>query len=82
FVQTLNISFTFSSLVMAAGLAKLSLMGWGTIVLGVIGIGPVFLGVHLGGRLRRRLDDDSFRRLILMALVGLGLALLARPFLT
>jgi hypothetical protein len=39
---------------------------------------PAILGMVLGRRLRTRLAEATFRRLFHLALVGLGVAILAR----
>jgi uncharacterized membrane protein YfcA len=75
FVQTINISFTVSSLVMLAGLYRLQMLD-GPLLLGsAVGILPVAAGIYLGGRIRRRLAERLFRTLVLGLLVVLGLNL-------
>ena len=89
FVQAINVSFSLSSLVMAAGLAHLGLMTWAALAASLAGLVPVFLGVRLGGRLRTRLSPEAFRRAVLIRGMGvvalctliLAPALLAAPFL-
>jgi uncharacterized membrane protein YfcA len=81
FVQTINILFTSSSLVMAVGLTKLGLMTPATLVISVIGLVPVFVGVRLGGRLRRWLSPDHFRVSVLAVLLVLGISMAVRSML-
>jgi len=78
FVQAINCSFTFSSLVMAAGLSKIGLMTWETAAVSAGGLIPVYVGVTLGGFIRRRLDADIFRKLVLLMLLAGGAVLVAR----
>ncbi|MGB0683303.1 MAG: sulfite exporter TauE/SafE family protein [Magnetovibrionaceae bacterium] len=81
FVQAINISFTFSTLVMVAGLAKLDILSVSSGVIGLMGLLPVFVGVKFGGIVRRRLNDKTFRKLVLMVLIALGIGLLTKPLL-
>ena len=77
-VQAVNCSFTLSSLAMAAGLSTLNLFGLEQLVLSVAGIAPALGGVKLGTVLRRRLDPELFRRLVLLVLLVVGLSLVWR----
>lgn len=78
FVQAINCSFTASSLVMAAGLSKIGLMTWETALISTIGIVPVWIGLKLGGNIRRRLSPELFRKLVIYMLMASGVLLLAR----
>lgn len=75
-VQAINCSFTLSSLVMAFGLSKLDLFSLNQLVLSVAGIVPAFGGVRLGAVVRRRLDPELFRKLVLLVLLALGVLLI------
>lgn len=77
FVQAINIAFTLSSLVMMLGLSRLGLMTWHAVAISAIGIVPVFFGVRLGARVRRRLSRDQFRLAVLALLAILGAILIA-----
>lgn len=72
FVQAINISFTASSLVMMAGLAYLGLLDLPLLAVSTLGVLPVAAGIWLGSRVRRRLAEGTFRRVVLLALLGLG----------
>ena len=74
-VQAINTSFTASSLVMLAGLGQIGLLTWEKLGVSAAGIAPVALGIWLGGKIRQRLSEARFRRLVLLLLVGLGLNL-------
>ena len=78
FVQAINISFTLSSLVMLAGLAVVGLLDLPLLGASALGVVPVALGIALGGRVRRRLAEATFRKVVLVLLVCLGLNLILR----
>jgi len=78
FVQAINCSFTASSLVMAIGLSKIGLMTVETALISTIGIIPVWIGLKLGGNIRRRLSPELFRKLVIYMLMASGVLLLAR----
>ena len=78
FIQGINCSFTFCSLVMAAGLSQIGLMTVDTALVSALGLLPVYIGVTLGGRLRRRLSPEIFRRLVLCMLMAGGILLVLR----
>lgn len=78
FVQAINVSFTLSSLIMAAGLAKLGLMHWDAVILSTIGILLATSGVRLGERIRNRLGPDQFRSAVLLMLAAAGFSLIVR----
>jgi uncharacterized protein len=78
FVQAINCSFTASSLVMAIGLSKIGLMTVETALISTIGISPVWIGLKLGGNIRRRLSPELFRKLVIYMLMASGVLLLAR----
>ena len=79
FIQAINISFTLSTLVMAAGLTQIGLMTPETALISCAGMIPVFLGVRAGAAVRRRLSDAVFRRLVFLFLVASGVALVVKP---
>ena len=78
FVQAINCSFTLSSLVMAAGLAKLGLMTIETAVISICGLALVWAGIKLGTRVRSMLAPEVFRVIILVFLMVLGMRLAVR----
>lgn len=77
-VQAINCSFTLSSLVMAAGLARLELFSLEQLAISVLGVLPALAGVKLGGMLRRRLEPEIFRKMVLAVLLVLGVSLMLR----
>lgn len=81
FVQAINLSFTWSSLLMLAGLARLEILTPTTALISLAGLLPVALGVRFGALLRGRLTATGFRRLVLLTLAALGLLLIGRAVL-
>ncbi len=77
-LATINISFTLSSLVMAAGLSRLGLLDVQGLAVSAAGVPVVWLGVRLGAGLRRRLPQERFRQAVLAMLAALGAGLMAR----
>jgi uncharacterized membrane protein YfcA len=75
FVQAINISFTLSSLMMMAGLAHIGLMNLPVLAASTLAVVPVAVGIALGGRVRRLLPERTFRSVVLLLLVALGLNL-------
>jgi len=80
-VQAINSSFTMASLVMLAGLGRLGLFNTEIAIISTVGIIPVALGIWLGGRVRRKLPEALFRKVVLWLLVLLGTGLTAKIFL-
>ncbi len=78
FVQAINCSFTFCSLVMAVGLSKIGLMTGDAALASALGLVPVYLGVKLGSIVRRRLAPETFRKLVLAMLTAGGFLLIVR----
>ena len=78
FLQAINISFSLSSLMVAAGLAKFGLLTWKIAGLSLLSFVPVFSGVWIGSRLRKRLSVAGFRVAALAVMMLLGALLLMR----
>jgi uncharacterized membrane protein YfcA len=77
-VQAINCSFSSSSIVMAIGLSKICLMNAETALVSAIGVIPVWVGLKLGGKIRRRLAPEMFRLLVIYMLMASGVLLLIR----
>ena len=80
FVQAINISFTGSSLMMLAGLAYLGYAEPMTMLISSLGLIPVYIGIKLGGKLRKVLPERVFRNCVLVTLVALGVNLIRDLF--
>ncbi len=77
-VQAINLSFTLSSIIMLFLLSKIGLLQSSLLGIALVGIIPVAIGINLGSRLRTKLPDEKFRRLILLFLLVIGLSLILR----
>lgn len=79
-VQALGLSFTISTLALAAALGRAGVfstdLAWGS----VAALLPALAGMALGNALRRRVSPDTFRRWFFLGLLVLGGQLLARGF--
>ncbi len=78
FVQSINVSFTLSSLIMLVLLSRAGLLTLPLVGVALLGIAPVALGIVLGGKLRHKLPEDRFRQVVLGFLLVLGLSLIVR----
>jgi hypothetical protein len=79
-IQALGLSFTVSTIALAAGLAHGGAFQLGNIALSALAIIPSLLGMRVGTAVRERISAATFRRWFLIFLVILGLELAARPF--
>lgn len=77
-VQAINTSFTLASLVMLVGLNRLGLFTLEVGIVSAAGVIPVAAGIWLGGRVRRRLPEAVFRRVVLVLLAFLGAGLIVK----
>jgi uncharacterized membrane protein YfcA len=75
-VQTINLSFTLSSLIMLGSLFFTGTLETESLVRYSLGIIPVALGVWLGNKVRKRIPEDLFKRLVMVLIIALGLLLL------
>ena len=80
FVQTINLSFTINTLLMITALGSFGFVTLPVVGISLAGILPVGLGIFLGSRLRRKVPEEIFRKLVFTLLIGLGSFLLIRPF--
>ena len=80
-MQTINLSFTFSSLIMIQGLVRMGLFTVPVLVVSAAGVLPVFVGTLVGGRIRRRVSEAFYRRMVLWLMAGLGVNILMKVLL-
>ena len=80
-IQAINCSFTFSSILMAVGLANLELMTLGVVTLSIVGLIPVYLGTKMGGKIRGRITSAVFRNLVILLLTLTGIVLIVQSIL-
>lgn len=79
-VQALGLSFTVSTLALAAGLLLNDVFRVHQLGLSALSVLPALAGMWLGTRIRARISPRRFRQCFLLFLVVLGLELAARPF--
>jgi uncharacterized membrane protein YfcA len=77
-VQTINMSFTLSSLIMLASLVAMGSLDTKSILTYSLGILPAMIGVWLGGKVRKRLSEERFKKAVMILIIGLGVLLLFR----
>ena len=78
FIQTINCSFTLSSLIMVVGLNSMGLFTVDATILSIVGAALAFAGVRLGERIRHSLSPERFRLALLAMLAVMGVGLMAR----
>jgi len=80
-VQALGLSFTVSTIALAAGLALRGAYDPVNLGLSALALVPALLGMWIGQVARNRISPPTFRRWFLIALLLLGLEMLLRPVL-
>ena len=80
-VQALGLSFTVSTVSLAALLAGSGILGGERAWQSLLALGPALLGLIVGGRLARSLRPETFRRCFFGGLLLLGGHLALRPLL-
>ncbi|HEY4324656.1 MAG TPA: sulfite exporter TauE/SafE family protein [Mucilaginibacter sp.] len=79
-IQALGLSFTVSTIALAAGLARGGAFHLGNIALSALAISPALLGMWVGTMVRKRINPTTFRRWFLIFIAILGLELAVHPF--
>lgn len=79
-VQALGLSFTVSTLALAAGLAWHGVFRVEQLGMSLLCVIPALAGMWLGQLIRKRISQQAFRRCLLLFLLILGLQLILRPF--
>jgi uncharacterized membrane protein YfcA len=75
-VQTINLSFTVNSLIMLGFLYNMNTLDTDSIFTYALGVVPVAIGVWLGGKVRKRIPEARFKKIVMALIVSLGLLLL------
>jgi len=78
-VQALGLSFTVSTLALAAGLLAQGAFRLDQLGLSLLAVIPALAGMRLGTIMRRKIGPKTFRRCFLLFLLVLGLELALRP---
>jgi uncharacterized membrane protein YfcA len=79
-IQALGLSFTVSTIALAAGLARGGAFHLGNVTLSALAVIPSLLGMWVGTAVRERISAAIFRRWFLVLLAILGLELAVHPF--
>lgn len=79
-IQALGLSFTVSTIALAAGLARGGAFHLGNVILSALAVIPSLLGMWVGTAVRGRISAAIFRRWFLVLLAILGLELAVHPF--
>jgi uncharacterized protein len=79
-VQALGLSFTISTVALAAGLMTHGAFRLDQLGLSLVAVLPALAGMWLGSIVRRKISPKAFRRCFLLFLIILGLELTLRPF--
>lgn len=75
FIQAINISFTLSSVIMLFGMNQLGYLSPHTFLIAVGGAIPLMTIVYVGGKLRNRISQKAYQKLVLIFLLILGIIL-------
>lgn len=79
-VQALGLSFTVSTVALAAGLYLHDAFRVEQFSLSFLAIFPALVGMWLGQKVRARISARRFRQCFLLFLIVLGMELISRPF--
>jgi uncharacterized membrane protein YfcA len=80
-IQALGLSFTISTIALAAGLAWRGAFQLDDLALSSLAIAPALLGMWLGQNIRKRVKPETFRRWFLICLLLLGMELVLKSVL-
>ena len=81
-VQALGLSFTVSTVALAAGLASRGAWRLDDLALSTLAIAPALVGMAAGQVIRERVSPETFRRWFLIGLLVLGADMALRPLMT
>lgn len=77
-IQALGLSFTISTIALAAALMESGAFAGATIGVSLIALMPALIGMAIGGWVRGRVSEIVFRRCFFIGLLALGLHLASR----
>ncbi len=80
-IQALGLSFTVSTVALAASLALSGKYQWIAAGSSLLAVAPALLGMQIGRRVRDKLPPAAFRRWFFISLIALGLYMSARTVL-
>jgi hypothetical protein len=78
FVSTVGVIWSFASLFLIASFSSLNILTIDTAILSAMALLPMLAGMFIGQRLRRRIDQQRFQRMVLIVLALVGVNLLRR----
>lgn len=78
FVQASSVILFAGGVTLTAMLAKLDVLAEDELALSAAGLVPLFVGLTAGQRLRKKIDQALFRRLVLLGLLCLGISMAVR----
>ncbi|MBD9529940.1 sulfite exporter TauE/SafE family protein [Paracoccus sp. PAR01] len=78
-VQALGLSFTVSTVALAVALGSRGAFALDTLGLSLLALGPAWLGMWAGQKLRNRISPTTFKRVFLLFLLLLGAEMVLRP---
>jgi uncharacterized protein len=78
-IQSLGLSFTISTIALAAGLALRGAYDPGNLGMSALALVPALIGMWIGQIARDKISPPTFRRWFLVALLLLGTEMLLRP---
>lgn len=78
-IQALGLSFTVSTVALAAGLALRGALQLDNLAMSALAIAPALLGMWAGQIIRHKVSPPAFRRWFLVGLLLLGVEMLIRP---
>lgn len=81
FIQSINISFTLSSLILLFTMSQLDYLARDSFLIAIGGLIPLLLIVYICGRLRQRLPGELYRKLVLFFLLVMGFILALKSIL-
>lgn len=81
FIQSMGIIFTMATLSLGIGLGGHGLMTVDLVMLSGFALIPSFIGMHIGIKVRNRLDEVKFRKVFFVALLILGAYIVVRSLL-
>jgi uncharacterized membrane protein YfcA len=80
-VQALGLSFTVSTIALAAGLGAYGAFSLERVGLSLLALAPALMGMWAGQRLRNRISPTTFRRVFLICLLLLGMEMIMQALL-
>lgn len=78
FVSAIALVYFCGTVPLYAAMAGLGLFGWREVAMSALALVPVGIGLWFGQRLRHRIPQQTFTRLILALLIAIGAALIWR----